>query len=75
MKEDLIVVFNSTHQVLLGEKFLKQKRVRVEVIPLPKRFRADCGLALKINGVLKSLVEETFSAREVKYQGIYPLKE
>ena len=80
MEEDQwIIVFNSTHQVLRGEKILKKKKIKAEVIPLPRIFTVDgaaeCGLALQIGGSLINAAEKVLTAFKVDYKGIYEVKE
>ncbi|MDI6690227.1 MAG: DUF3343 domain-containing protein [Actinomycetota bacterium] len=73
MSEEYVVIFHSTHHALRAEKILKGSKLEAKMIPLPRKFSAECGLALKISGEIKSLAEKTLSSHEVEYKGIYKL--
>jgi hypothetical protein len=45
---ETILIFRGTHQVLSAEKKLKQGRVTMRLIPVPRRLTSDCGLAIRI---------------------------
>jgi hypothetical protein len=46
---ETILIFRGTHQVLSAEKKLKQGRVAMRLIPVPRRLTSDCGLAIRIS--------------------------
>ncbi len=73
MSEEYVVIFHSTHHALRAEKILKGSKLEAKMIPLPRKFSAECGLALKISGEIKSLTEDILSSRGVEYKGIYEL--
>ncbi|WP_314059306.1 DUF3343 domain-containing protein [uncultured Vagococcus sp.] len=46
---DYLVAFNSTHQAMEMESWVKERHLRARLIPTPESITASCGLALKFN--------------------------
>jgi len=44
---DLVAIFNSIHRVMKAEKVLKERRMAVMLIPVPRSLTSDCGLAIR----------------------------
>jgi hypothetical protein len=44
---DLVAIFNSIHRVMKAEKVLKERRLEILLIPLPRSLASDCGLAIR----------------------------
>lgn len=42
----LLILFNSTHDALAGEKALQKAGVKLRVMPTPRQFTKSCGLAI-----------------------------
>lgn len=59
----IILIFHSTHEVLKFEKILKKNDIKFEVIPTPREYSSDCGMALRLKeesrDVVNSLQEES----------------
>jgi len=45
---EYIIAFNNTNQAIKAEHCLLEKKLRVDVIPLPPKIRAGCGICLRI---------------------------
>lgn len=73
MGQDLIIIFQSTHQALKAEKTLKKCQLRCRMIPLPRKFSSNCGLALKIDRLLKPHIEAALLDNSIEFEGIYDL--
>ena len=58
-----VILFNSTHQALSGEKALKGAGIKHAVINTPREFSVDCGISLRIE---PSLMERAVKALEDK---------
>ena len=43
-----IFIFESSHKVLKADKVLMENKIKFDVIPTPKEFSSDCGLAIRI---------------------------
>ncbi len=44
---DLVAIFNSIHRVMKAEKVLKERRLDILLIPVPRSLASDCGLAIR----------------------------
>jgi len=44
---DLVAIFNSIHRVMKAEKLLKERRMAILLIPVPRSLASDCGLAIR----------------------------
>ena len=69
-----IVLFNSTHQALSGEKALKEAGVKHSVINTPREFSADCGISLRVAPGLRDRTMSVLDAQGVIYAGVEPYK-
>jgi hypothetical protein len=43
-----ILLFNSVHQVMRAEKLLKNRNLKIDVIPVPREISSDCGVAIEL---------------------------
>jgi len=71
----LIIVFNSTHQALKSEDRFKESGIPFEVVPLPERFAAGCGIAIEFSAADRQLVDAVISRYRIAVQGIYPAED
>ena len=57
-----VVLFHTTSSAMQSEKLLKKKGYPVKLIPTPRQFSSDCGIALRFDwnqsGQIKSLLDE-----------------
>ena len=44
---DYVAIFNSIHRVMEAERLLKEKHLKILLIPAPRALAADCGLAVR----------------------------
>ena len=74
MKETncFVILFNSTHQALSGEKAFKEGGIKHAVINTPREFSVDCGISLRIEPSLREKAVETLSRKGVIYAGVEP---
>ena len=59
---DYVMIFNSIHRVLKAEKVLKAKRLKILLIPVPRKLSSDCGLAIRCAAAEKELVVTVLAA-------------
>lgn len=67
---DYVAIFNSIHRVMEAERLLKEKHLKILLIPAPRTLAADCGLAIRYTedvrgGVEGSLAEAGLLPREL----------
>ena len=53
-----IILFNSTHWVIMAERLCQKAGISCQAIPVPRQFTSDCGIALEINEQDKNAVEQ-----------------
>jgi hypothetical protein len=70
----LVILFNSTHQALSGEKALKDAGIKHSVINTPREFSADCGISLRIDPALADKAQSALEAGGIIYAGIEPYR-
>jgi hypothetical protein len=66
----LIILFNSTHQALRGERALKDAGIKHSVINTPREFSVDCGISLRVDPSLGDEAKRVLDAGGVIYAGI-----
>lgn len=54
---DYVAIFNSVHRVMEAERLLKDKHLKMLLIPAPRALAADCGLAIRYAQDVRSEVE------------------
>jgi hypothetical protein len=69
-----IVLFDSTHHALRGEKALKDAGIRHAVINTPREFSVDCGISLRVDPALKEEARSALDASGIIYAGIEPYR-
>lgn len=58
----VVLIFRGTHQVLSAEKRLREGRVPMRLIPVPRTLTSDCGLAIRIAPEERARAREILSA-------------
>lgn len=54
---DYVAIFNSIHRVMEAERLLKDKQLKILLIPAPRALAADCGLAIRYAEEIRGEVE------------------
>lgn len=68
-----IIIFNSTNHALAAEKALETDGIEIDIVPLPKEFSAECGLAIEFDIAVRPAVEAVLENRRIEYKGIYEI--
>ena len=61
----LIALFHSTRGVIRGQKICQQNEVSCKVIPVPREFSSECGMALDIDPSMESVAKELFLSEQL----------
>lgn len=64
-----VVLFHTTSSALRAEKLLKQTGFEVRLIPTPREFSSDCGMALRFDWAIADAVAAVLSAARVDTAG------
>jgi hypothetical protein len=69
-----VVLFHTNSAALRAEKILKQARLVVKLIPTPREFSSDCGIALRFEWNDAARVEELLNDARVEVAGIHQIE-
>ncbi len=69
-----VVLFHTNSAALRAEKILAQARLVVKLIPTPREFSSDCGIALRFEWNDSARVEELLDEARVEVAGICQMK-
>lgn len=73
MENSCVVTFNATHYALKAEKVLKKAKHIVKLVPVPRQFSSNCGLALQFDCSTKAEIVKIFEEQHIKVHGIHEL--
>ncbi len=65
-----VVLFHTSSAALRSEKVLAQAGLAVKLIPTPRQFSSDCGIALRFETVCRPEVERLLSQARVEVADI-----
>lgn len=68
-----VVLFHTTSAAIKSEKVLLQAGVAVKLIPTPRQFSTDCGIAARFPWEQADLVKTLLDAARVPFSAIQPL--
>ena len=74
MSEYGAVLFHTTSSALRAERVLQRAGLTVKLIPTPREFSSDCGMALRFPWTLAEEVATTLAAARVEVDGIRQMK-
>ncbi|MBJ6802437.1 DUF3343 domain-containing protein [Geomonas oryzisoli] len=68
---DFVAIFNSIHRVMEAERLLKDKQLKILLIPAPRALAADCGLAIRYAEDVRGEVEGALAAAGLLPRDLY----
>jgi Protein of unknown function (DUF3343) len=68
---EYVAIFNSIHRVMKAEKTLKELRLPILLIPVPRTLASDCGLALRYAAADRDAVEQALAAAGLAPEEVY----
>ena len=69
-----VVLFHTTSAALRSEKVLQRAGLTVKLIPTPRQFSSDCGIALRFDQVELTRVQSLLEAAGVEMDQIRVLE-
>jgi Putative Se/S carrier protein-like len=69
-----VVLFHGLQAVLRAEKVLQKARLTVKLVPTPRQFSSDCGVALRFNWSEVEQVRNQLTAARVEIAAIHSLE-
>lgn len=68
---DYVAIFNSIHRVMEAERLLKDKQLKILLIPAPRALAADCGLAIRYAEEIRGEVEGALAGAGLLPRDLY----
>lgn len=68
---DYVAIFNSVHRVMEAERLLKDRKLKMLLIPAPRELAADCGLAIRYAEDVRDEVEAVLAEAGLLPQDLY----
>jgi hypothetical protein len=68
-----VVLFHTTSGVMQGEKVLIKAGIPVKLIPTPREFSSDCGIAVRFAWEYQEQIERLLEEKMVEFDVIHPL--
>jgi len=73
MSEYGVVLFHTTSAVLRAEKTLQKNNFVVKLIPTPREFSSDCGMALQFEWSQAERARALLEAARVEISAMHPM--
>ena len=73
MNEQGVALFHNTSSVMRAEKILQKNGIAVKLIPTPRQFSSDCGMAVRFAWQDQERVRALLNQARVEVAGIYAL--
>ena len=68
-----VVLFHTTSAVMKAEKFLIAKKYTIRLIPTPREFSSDCGIAIRFPWEKRESLELDLNSLGLEIGGIYQM--
>jgi hypothetical protein len=65
------VLFHTTSAVMQAEKLLISKGYSVKLIPTPREFSSDCGIALRFDWTKHDQIKATLDEAKIEFDSIH----
>jgi hypothetical protein len=74
MENKFIVLFPSVHEVFKAEKALKERGIRCDLVPVPKKISTSCGMAVELDEDGAREIPELARRYGFEWHGIYRMQ-
>ena len=68
-----VVLFYTTSAVMRAEKLLKKEGFESKLIPTPRQFSSDCGIALRFDWKQYAQVNDILNTAHVERDAVYEM--
>lgn len=72
--KNYVITFENTHTAMDGESVLKDKGIKVIIIPTPTYITKSCGISIRIDEQDYENVKKVIESKEINIKNVY-LKE
>ncbi len=66
-----VVLFASTQTAIRAERLFQARGIAGKLIPIPRQFGSDCGLAFRFAAGEIGRVQEALAQAKVEHRGVY----
>ncbi len=66
-----VVLFHTTSSVMRAEKLLVKEGYSIKLIPTPRQFSSDCGIALRFDWNHRDVVKSVLDEAKVEFDAIH----
>jgi len=73
MTEYGVILFYTTSSAMRAEKLLKKENYTVKLVPVPRQFSSDCGIALRFDWNQGEQVRSELDKAQVEIDAIHQL--
>ena len=73
MKQYGVVLFHTTSSVMRAEKLLIKEGYSIKLIPTPRQFSSDCGIALRLEWDFCEQVKSLLDTARVEFDTVHLL--
>ncbi len=73
MKKERVILFSSTSHAIRAQRLLRDNNFKIKVIPTPRKYSSNCGIAIKYLFEIEKDVIEFLGTKGIKYQGPYDM--
>ena len=67
-----VILFHTNSAAFRAEKMLGKKGMQAKLIPTPREFSSDCGIALRFNWDHAAHVRELLESASVEFSSMHP---
>ncbi len=69
-----VILFHTTSAVLRAEKILQREGITVKLVPTPREFSTDCGIALRLDWEQSASAQALLESAKVEIAGIHKME-
>jgi hypothetical protein len=73
MKEYGVLLFHTTSAAFRAEKLIKKAGFDCKLVPTPREFSSDCGVAARIDWSASVEITELLELDETEIAGVHPI--
>ncbi len=66
-----VILFHTSSEVFRAEKVLKQAGLPCKLIPTPREFSSDCGMAIRFEWKALSSINTLFEKSKIETAGVH----
>jgi hypothetical protein len=69
-----VVLFHTNSAVMRAEKLLMKQKLPIKLIPTPREFSSDCGIALRFEWLQRERIERVLADAKVEIAAIHLMR-